>query len=112
MTGQAVPTSSERTSSTNTTTNPQPDASPLAMVPGPSNDAGPKQAGPSDYAALATPEAVIAPAPSADAAPTAPMAPAAPASPAGIPPVTLVGALLAVAGLLMGGLRVLARRIA
>ncbi len=105
VTGQAAPVGTERTTSTNT----QADASLLAMVPGPSSATGPKQAGPTDAALLATPEAVIAPAPTPKAAPVAPMAPAAPA---GIPPVTLVGALLAVAGLLMGGLRLLARSLA
>jgi len=89
-----------------TTTNPGVDASPLAMVTGPSTASGPKQAGPSDNASRATPDAVVAAAPTLDAAPRAPMTSA---PPAGIPPVTLVGALLIAVGFVIGGLRVLAR---
>jgi hypothetical protein len=47
--------------------------------------------------------------PSTAAAPTAPTAPTAPG---GIPAITLLGGLLAVTGVALAGLRILARRIA
>jgi hypothetical protein len=90
VTGQAAPLASDRSTT--------------SVMGGADASPGPKQAFASDARQEASPEIGAAP-------PPAP-GPMTPASPAGIPPVTLAGSLLLIAGLLLGGLRVLARRIA
>jgi hypothetical protein len=101
VTGQAVPLASERGT---TTAIGGADASPAGLPAGASAEPGPKQAFGSDARLDASPESGAAPV-------TAP-GPMTPAAPAGIPPVTLVGMLLLVVGLLLGGLRIVARRVA
>ena len=97
--GQAQPLPSDRATSMTVS---GADASAGALLPEASLQAGPKQAYGSVERLEATPLDGAAPAP----------APMTTAAPAGIPPVTLVGSLLVVVGLLMGGLRLLARRVA
>jgi hypothetical protein len=75
-----------------------------ALLGGADESPGQKQALASDAHREMSPEV--------GAAPLSTPGPMAPASPAGIPPVTLVGSLLLVGGLVLGGLRVLARRVA
>jgi hypothetical protein len=79
------------------------DRGPSTVIGGADESPAPKQALASDARLAASPEIGAAPAPA--------RGPMAPASPAGIPPVTLVASLLLVGGLVLGGMRVLARRI-